>query len=394
MAEEDPIQTEPAAPEPKRLRAVPRWAWIVLVVVLVPLAVAWFARERIADRFLASELERRGVRATYEVERIGPGGQVLRNVVIGDPARPDATVERMEVRLAGRLGLPGIGSVTLVRPRLYGTWKDGRISFGALDPLIYTDSKEPTKLPRLDLLLVDGRARIESPWGVAGIQAEGAGNLASGFRGTVAALVPRPRLQGCTAERASLYGRLSTAAGRPRIEGPLRLRKLVCAESGVTLDAAVLALNARLDRDLAGADGGFDLAALRLASGEGALAAARGRGRFALRRGALTADYRLGAAGIASGQARLGRLGLAGTIRAARKFTRIEAEGGLAARDLAIGDNLDGTLASLEPAPWLHRWSRRFGRRCGARRKARVCRDGSMRAWMPMAGRWWCRRLR
>lgn len=348
MAEEDPIETEPAVLTPERRRTARRWALIVLAVVLVPLIVAWFARERIVDRFLASELEKRGVRATYQVERIGPGGQVLSNVVIGDPARPDATIERMEVQLAGRIGLPGIGRVTLVKPRLYGTWKDGRVSFGALDPLIYTGSKEPPRLPQLDLLLVDGRARIETPWGLAGITAEGAGNLASGFRGTLAVLAPQVRYEDCTATRASLYGTVTTRAGRPRIEGPLRLKELACVDRGVRLGGATLALDTRLDADLSGGDGGFDLAAVRLTSGDSTLAAARGRGRFALRRGALTADYRLGAAGIASGEARLGRLGLAGTIRAARKFTRLEAEGGVAARDLAIGDNLDGTLASFE----------------------------------------------
>lgn len=348
MAEEDPIETEPAEPLPERQRAIPRWAWIVLVVVLVPLAVAWFARERIADRFLASELERRGIRATYEVERIGPGGQVLRNVVIGDPARPDATVERMEVRLAGRLGLPGIGRITLVRPRLYGTWKDGRVSFGALDPLIYTGSKQPPKLPALDLLLVDGRARIDSPWGVAGIKAEGAGNLASGFKGAVAALVPQLAMAGCTAGRTSLYGKVTTSAGRPRIEGPVRMAGLACPAQAVTLAAATLALDTRLDADFSGGEGGFDLAALRLGYGSSTAAAARGKGRFSLRKGALTADYRLGGAGLANGEARFGRLGLAGTIRTARNFARIEAEGGVAARDLAVGDNLDGALAGLE----------------------------------------------
>ena len=48
------------------------------------------------------------------------------------------------MRLEPRFGIPTIDSATMVEPRLYGTYKGGKLSFGALDPLwgslFYTNS--------------------------------------------------------------------------------------------------------------------------------------------------------------------------------------------------------------------------------------------------------------
>jgi hypothetical protein len=65
-------------------------------------------RERIADDFIADELARYGIEATYEIERIGGRRQVLRNVVVGDTDRPDLTVERAEVCIRYRFGYPRV----------------------------------------------------------------------------------------------------------------------------------------------------------------------------------------------------------------------------------------------------------------------------------------------
>lgn len=324
--------------EPEAVHARRRWSWVLVGLIALVLVAAWLGRGRLADELISSELAKRGVRATYEVEGLGRDGQVLRNVVIGDPARPDATVERLVVALDGE--------ITLIRPRLYGTWKDGKPSFGALDPLIYTDSAEPAALPDLDLRLVDGRARLETPWGVAGIKAQGQGNLSGGFSGVLAASVPQVGVQDCKGEGASLYGKVSTATGRARIVGPLRLASLSCPQG--KLADTVVGLDLRLDRHFDGAEGRFDLASGAAESGTAGLAAMRGQGRLTWRAGAVTLGYELAGTGASTPQARIGALALAGTLRAADDLSRFDAEGGVAARNVAMGSDLDKALAGVQ----------------------------------------------
>lgn len=105
-----------------------RWPLVlvaVLLAVMAALAIAWVSRERIADNYIGAQLREMGLPATYEIERIGTDRQVLRNIVIGDPRRPDLTIERAEAQVRYRLGFPAIGRITLVHPRLYGSHRGG-----------------------------------------------------------------------------------------------------------------------------------------------------------------------------------------------------------------------------------------------------------------------------
>ena len=92
---------------------------IVLVVAALVLAILWTQRERIAANVIASELRARGIPATYTVERIGARQQVLRDLVIGGPKRPDLIIARATVEIRYRLGFPAIARITLDRPRLF-----------------------------------------------------------------------------------------------------------------------------------------------------------------------------------------------------------------------------------------------------------------------------------
>ena len=81
--------------------------------------------------------------------------------MIGDPARPDATVERLEADLAPRWNLlaPDV-TLHVVRPRLYGGYRGGKLSFGTLDRVLFTGGKEPFRLPDWSLDLVDGHSGL------------------------------------------------------------------------------------------------------------------------------------------------------------------------------------------------------------------------------------------
>ena len=336
------------ASAPRRRRIWPLALGALAVLLAAGLAMAWLMRERIADNVIAGQIEKFGLPARYEIESIGTDAQVLRNVVIGDPARPDLTIERVTVAIEARWGVPGLGRITLDRPRLFARWKDGRVSFGSLDPLLYTGSKAPFRLPDLDLAIRDGRGRIASDLGDLGVKLEGEGRLRDGFSGVVAAIVPQGRFGACTLTRASLYGKLSVSREKPRFAGPLRLGELACPLEALRLGESALAIDATFDPALDGAEGKASLAAGPLGLGAAALAGASGETRFAWRKQALTAHYDLTARQLASGALAVGELSAKGALRAQQNFARLETEGDLAARALRPGSGLARLLATLE----------------------------------------------
>lgn len=315
---------------------------------VVVLAAVWAAREDIADDFLASQLEEMGLPATYRIERIGADRQVLSSVVIGDPRRPDLTIDRVEVRTRLAWGLPGLGRITLVRPRLYGRIRNGKPSFGSLDKVLFTGSKEPFRLPDLDVAIRDGRARIDSDYGAAGVKIDGEGGLRGGFAGVVAVAAPRIATGGCRAEGASLYGRLSVRAEKPRLVGPLRVGALACPDSGLSLAASALQVDATLDPRLDGAEGRLALQGGALAYGDNRLGGANGTVRFTWRKRAVTAHYALAGTGLRSAQAGAGRIALDGMLRSADDLSRLELDGEVKGADLRLGDGLDAALAGLQ----------------------------------------------
>lgn len=331
-----------------------RWPVLVggaLLAILAILAWAWSSRERIADNYIGAQLRQMGVPATYEIERIGTDRQVLRDIVIGDPRRPDLTIERAEVEVRYRLGFPAIGRITLVRPRLYGSHRDGKLSFGSLDRVLFTQTgaKEPFRLPDLDLRLVDGRGLIQSEFGAVGVKLEGAGRLRGAFAGTVAAIAPKLTLGSCGMTRVSLYGALTIAGEKPHFAGPVRLAEARCAD-GVSLVRAAVRLDATLDRTLDGGEG-----TLALETGAGAAAGAElgmltGTGRLTYRRGALTARYELAAQDAAAASFAAAAVRLEGVLRTQGGLARAELDGTVTGARLALGSGLDATLASAERA--------------------------------------------
>ena len=117
------------------------WARVLAALLVLGLVGLWAVRKDLAERVISGQLADLGLPATYQIERIGPRQQVMSHVVIGDPAHPDLTVERAYVDVVPRFGIPAIGRITLVRPRLYGSYRSGKLSFGSLDKVLFTGSK-------------------------------------------------------------------------------------------------------------------------------------------------------------------------------------------------------------------------------------------------------------
>ncbi len=349
----DPADRAPPAPPGRRRVAWPgirRSLLVVGLLLLAGLLLAWFERTRIIDNVLARELARRGIEARYRVEQVSTRRQVLADVAIGDPAAPDLTIERLVVFIRPRFGFPEITAIEVVRPRLRGSYRGGRLSFGALDPLIFTDSDEPFELPDLDLAITAGRGLVETDFGPVGLRLAGSGALRSGFAGELAATAPALAAGGCAAAGATLYGRLAIADERPRFAGPLRFRRLDCAAAGVALAGGSIALDLAADRELTGVAGKARLALGPLAAAGARLAALSGATDFTWRTRALTARYALEGRDLASAQGAAARLAAAGLLRARDDFARIELEGDLTGGGLALGPAVEEVLASAQAA--------------------------------------------
>lgn len=350
-ADEALVADQPEETVSPRRRRWPLVLGAVLLVLVAGLVTAWLSRERIADNYIGAQLRDMGLPATYEIERIGTDRQVLRNVVIGDPLRPDLTIERAEAQIRYRLGFPAIGRITLVRPRLFGSHQGGKFSFGSLDKVLFAPSEpsQPFRLPDLDLRVIDGRALLATELGSVGVKLEGAGRLRGGFAGTIAAIAPELRFADCGLTRASLYGNLTVSGEKPRFAGPARLAEMRCA-GGTSLARAALRLDATLDRRLDGGEGTLALETGMLEARGAKTGAVTGTGRVTYRRQALTARYEIAASDASAASIAAKVLRLEGSLRTQNGFARAELDGSLAGEGLALGRGLDASLAAAERA--------------------------------------------
>ncbi|MBC2668035.1 YdbH domain-containing protein [Novosphingobium piscinae] len=351
-AADDPSAPRAPQPEPEPRRTGRRVLAAAGVVTLAAVGATWVARERIADGLIASQLRELGLPATYRIVAIGPRRQVLRDIVIGDPRHPDLTIAEAEIALSPRLGLPAIGTVRLVRPRLYGTWQGDRVSFGRLDSLLFGQRDgQSAGLPRLDLTVIDGRARLTGDHGPVGAAFEGRGGLFDGFDGTLGIRAPRLALAGCEARGASLYGRVRIVQGKPTFAGPLRTAVLDCP-GRATLSARAVQL------DLAGqADATLDGGTVRVGLQSGQVSAGELRSRSwtgavdaTFRQGGVTARYDLTGRGLDQPQVGAATLALSGLLRAREGLGRFETEGTLDAGGLRVGRGLAAAIDGWQRA--------------------------------------------
>ncbi|WP_246544228.1 YdbH domain-containing protein [Novosphingobium profundi] len=318
-----------------------RWR-IGLAIGLVAAAgfgTAWIERKDIAHNLVERELTALGLPATYEIVRIGTDEQVVRNVVIGNPSRPDLTIEEIRIDTDLGFGWPGIGRVTLVRPRLYGRVHGGEVSFGFLDRVLFDrrDSSTPAGLPDLDVAIVDGRALVETDAGRVGVSLAGAGGLRGGFTGELGATARGLDYGGCRSGPASVYGKLSVSHGQPRLVGPVRLESLGCSDKDLSIAKAGLNLDLTLDETLDGGKADFGLASKALRMAQARFSALEGTGQATYRKGALNARYDLTARNPAIPALRLSSLELSGTARAKRQFSSLVLEADLSGRDVTPG---------------------------------------------------------
>jgi hypothetical protein len=201
---------------------------VLLLALLALVAYAWWKRSEIADGFIRDYLEKKGVRASYEIEHIGLREQRIRNLVVGDPNSPDLTVNRAVIDLSIGFGQPKLRELRLSGVRLKGRLAGGKLYLGDLDKLRDMESKEPISLPDINLKLSDAILSLRAPWGGVGIAVDGGGNLRNRFDGRLLARSKKLASGGCVASAIRYDGRLRIRNVRPEFTGPLAAASASC----------------------------------------------------------------------------------------------------------------------------------------------------------------------
>lgn len=343
-------QTTAEADQPRVYRS--RWRkkrWMgplgIAVAVLLALFALWLVRERIAGNIIAGELAQYDIPASYDIAHVGPQSQILTNVVLGDPDRPDFTAERVELRLRHRLGAPTIERVIIVGPRLFGVLRGSTPSFGSLDKLIFADTDGEPGLPEFDIAVRDGRGLLETAYGPIGFKLEGEGSIDDGFSGIFAASAPALDLPDCALRGASAYGTLVSNDGVPSFAGPLRLAAAEC--NGVTVAQFAARVRAEASADLTDFSGRAAVRSNGLSAGNFAASALTGTLRASWRDGIFATNHSLALRGVDTPQLTGALLTLDGSARADAGLENVSWQGDVEANGLRPGPQTNAALARL-----------------------------------------------
>jgi hypothetical protein len=177
----------------------------------VAVVALYATRRNIAEEALNHWLRSHGVQGQVEVRGFSASAATGR-IVIGDPADPDLVIPRAELGYGLSGGSLTVRSVTLFQPSLRARLHAGRLSLGALDPLVEAFRKRPAEAgasaPRI--VVQDGRVALATDAGALALRGD--------------ALLEKGRLTQLTA--VSAPARLSAGGATAEIgAGRLRIQR-------------------------------------------------------------------------------------------------------------------------------------------------------------------------
>ena len=258
-------------------RAWLRWLGVGTGSLALVLVGLWTQRAPIAENFVSRELNRRGVQASYDLIDVGLRTQRIENIVLGDPARPDLTARWVEVDIAFAGLTPQVAAVRAGGVRMRGSWHDGAMRLGELDRFRDPDSTAPFSLPDIRVTLSDARVTLDTDAGRIGMQIDGNGHLRSGFRGRLAAAMPRAAIAGCSLSHTTAMMTIAMQQGNPQLSGPVRADALACRDAGTAIARPAAVVDISLDKALDHWSGHVDLSGQALKGGGLVLASPDGR---------------------------------------------------------------------------------------------------------------------
>ena len=234
--------------------ALRRTLAVTLPVVAIAAALLWLSRERWTAPLLFDALRARGVPVHGRVDAIGSDGVTVRDLVLGDPARPDLTAARGELVVRWDGLTPQIVAARLLRPVLHAAVDPrGRVRLGTLDRLRPPPDGKPARLPDLDVTVIGGRVEIATPYGMVRATVDGRGNPAGRFAGGLTLQPATLRIGPCRVPAGG--GRFAVRAERRvgSIAGAFRIGAFACR--GAAMQGASFRIAARLPDPLASARG-------------------------------------------------------------------------------------------------------------------------------------------
>ncbi len=314
----------------------------ILGLFLVALFVLWLARKPIANNVLAREMARRGVQASYHLDRVGLRTQRISNLVIGNPAHPDLTAKVAQVEM--RILLTGkveIFRVVARGVRLRGQLVGNKVSWGQLDKLLPkpSNAKTPFKFPDIAVDVADSTIALRTPYGPLGFAVAGKGNLTGGFTGRLALASPKLAFGRCGLDVVRASMRVEITKRRPHVTGPFTAQDFACPQSNLAIAAPRLDLDSDFSESFASFDGTGRLATPALIAGANGLANLVANIGF---KG--TASNTIGTVDLGAQRARLGQI-LADGTRIKGRY-RLEAAKG----NLALAADYSTSHAALPPA--------------------------------------------
>ena len=349
-------------------RRAPWWARAASLVAIgllllgvVGITVVWFRRVPIATHYLKHEFERRGVTATYHLNRVGLRNQEVTNLVIGDPKHPDliAKYAHIETRLKWN-GNFEVYRIVARGVRLRGRLVHGRISWGEIDKLMPPPSNKPFALPNFVLDVADSSISLATPFGPVGMALQGNGRLSGGFTGHVAIASPQLIPGRCAATNLHATLAVAVVARHPQVQGPLALDRFACPASRFDIAAPSFDAKASFNEAFTSIDGTGRMAIATLVAGANGLANFAGDISY---KGSL--NNVAGRVSLSAQQSRLGtisaqRTNLRGAYHLDSAADRFDMVGNYAATNGALAPSMISGVTGPEA----------LGTRCFARRKA------------------------
>ncbi|PBN42454.1 YdbH domain-containing protein [Sphingobium sp. D43FB] len=278
-----------------------RWLGVGTGTLALVLVGLWTQRAPIAENFVSRELNRRGVRANYDLADVGLRTQRIEAIVLGDPAKPDLTADWVEVDIAFTGVTPAVAAVRAGGVRLHGSFRDGVLNLGELDKFSDPNSTAPFSLPDILLSLTDARLRLDTDAGQVGLRIDGSGGLQSGFDGKVAAVMPRGTMAGCAMTDGSALLDIAMRQGQPHLTGPIRAGAFACREAATAIAQPVAVIDLTLGKAFERWTGHVDLSGEALKSNGLVLASPAGRIDFDGGKAGSQGRARINAATLAGG---------------------------------------------------------------------------------------------
>jgi len=144
----------------------------------------WLLRFPIAEFMIGAALSERGADADFEIVELDLGHVVIGDLRFGAEAAPDAAIERIHAAWAWSGLSPRLQAVRVVSPQVrVQLTPEGEVSMGALGRMRSTPGPRRPSIPAIELIIENGAAVIEAPFGELNATFNGSGQLGTDFSG-------------------------------------------------------------------------------------------------------------------------------------------------------------------------------------------------------------------